>query len=399
MTRPILWTALLGLLAIAWPTLAEAPPNLERTLEAQQELVSGSPHNPVAWNDLGNLLVLSDREAEAEEAYRRAISLGPDTLSARFNLALLLQQTGRVKEAESELDQLLGRDSHHAWAHYQLGMILASREDRKMALEHYARALAYDPSLSFASNNPHIIDNPLFSEALIMSQRYLEKTSARVPRQYGEANRIVDLMLEGEDDEESGGEAESGDEMERGGEEGSEEVEEAPLAGGGPRNASRGSATAPPAPSQAQPSQALPSQAQPRTTPTGSSRTTAPPSQVRAGTRVVQPSAPRDSRARDTTRSRAEDGRTITSETTAPRRVGPQTVPPQTAQPQTRSAPQAQSTDRSGRSTAQRTSPRDRSSQQASPTPPRSSRYIPPSRRSSAQLELKLLPGESGNDG
>ena len=263
-----------------------------------------------------------------------------------------------------------------------------------MALEHYAQALAYDPSLSFASNNPHIIDNPLFSEALIMSQRYLGKTSARVPRQYGDANRIVDLMLEGEDEEEGGGDEEESEDEE----EGSEEVDEAPLAGGSPRDANPGSRAA--------------SQPLPRTS-TGSSpsRTSVPPpSQVRAGTRVVQPSAPRDPRASDTAPGTTSDGRTVTA---VPRRVAPQAASPQTrstrvpttqVQPSEdgraatgRAASGRGETDSSGRPTTQRTSPSDRSSQAA--PPPRSSRYIPPSRRSSAQLELRLLPAEADSRG
>lgn len=185
-------------------SLAGAPPNLERTLEAQRQLVADEPYSSEARNDLGNLLLLAGRDGEAEEAYRRAVELDGDNRAARFNLGLLLQQDGRLEEAQTELTQLIEIAPYHAWAHYQLGVMFEARGDRSRAIEHYARAFAYDPSLSFASNNPHIIDNRLSTEALLRSQRYQIPQAAQVPRQYGDADRIADLMLDLEEAEAEG---------------------------------------------------------------------------------------------------------------------------------------------------------------------------------------------------
>ncbi len=188
---------------LALATSASPPlPNLSRALAEQFELVAEEPDVAAVHNDLGNLLVLAGRNEEAEEAYRDALALDPDDVSAHFNLGVLLQQTGRWRDAQEQYGRLLEIEPFHAWGHYQLGVVLDHREQRSDALEHYARALAYDPELTFDSNNPHIIENRLFAEALLMSQRYSEPPGSRVPRQYGEADRIIELMLEEEEGEE-----------------------------------------------------------------------------------------------------------------------------------------------------------------------------------------------------
>ncbi len=200
------------------------PPNLAKTLAAQQQLVADRPYDAEVHNDHGNLLVLVGRHDEAGEAYRRAIELAPGDTLARYNLGILLQQTGRSREALATFQDLLEIDARYARAHYQLGMLFHGRKQRSKALEHYARAFAYDPELTFATNNPHIIDNPLATEALLVSQRYGDAPSSNTPRLYGEPDRIVDLMLaEAQDVMVTEPEAEGGDE---GGEEEDGEDEE-----------------------------------------------------------------------------------------------------------------------------------------------------------------------------
>ena len=75
-------------------------------------------------------------------------------------------------------------------------MLYDERGERTNAIDQYARAFACDPGLSFASNNPHIIDNRLSTEALLISKRYRTSSAVRVPRQYGDPQRIAELMLQ-----------------------------------------------------------------------------------------------------------------------------------------------------------------------------------------------------------
>lgn len=194
-------------LVVGLTTAADPTPNLERALVAQQEVVAASPFDPQAYNDLGNLYALAGRDDDAEAAYRRALELDPRSTAIHFNLAVLLQQQRRLREAQQALLQVLEIDPRHAWTHYQLGMLAAERGQRSKAIEHYARAFAYDPQLTFPRNNPHIIDNRLSTEALLVSQRYREAPSAKVPRQYADPARITELLLYVEDEPEVGDEA------------------------------------------------------------------------------------------------------------------------------------------------------------------------------------------------
>ena len=63
----------------------------------------GAAPGRAVFNDLGNLLLLGPQTAEAETAYRKAIELDPDKASALFNLGLLLQQRGELREAASSI--------------------------------------------------------------------------------------------------------------------------------------------------------------------------------------------------------------------------------------------------------------------------------------------------------
>lgn len=225
MLKPL--TLIAALVFVVWTTFGATPPNFERALKAQLELAANNPQDPEIHNDLGNLLVEAGFYTQAENAYVRALGLEPEDEAYRFNYALLLQQTGRASEAEQQFDEILLRRPDHAWALYQKGVIVHNRDDRKQALELYAQAFASDSSLTFAANNPHIIENKLATEALLMSNRYRQAPGAKVPRVYGEADRITRLMVEDEEMEEGASEA-----AEDAGEDSEERAEAADSEGG-----------------------------------------------------------------------------------------------------------------------------------------------------------------------
>lgn len=196
MHKTIAWgLGLVSLLAAgALLAMTTPPPNLERALEAQKRLVQERPQDADVLNDLGNLLLLDQRPAEAEEAYRQAVELAPEKTAARFNLGLLLQQTGRGHEALKQFRAVLDRDPDHAWAHYQAGAIYERAGEKNSAVRHYSRAFALDPQLSSVEVNPQIIENELVVESMLRGYREMNRKPL-APKSYDDRMRIATLMV------------------------------------------------------------------------------------------------------------------------------------------------------------------------------------------------------------
>lgn len=186
--------------AVAIATLAAAPPNLAKALEAQRRFVAERPQDAAALNDLGNLLMLVPQPAEAEAAYRKAIELDPNKASALFNLGLLLQQRGELRDAYDLYQRAVKADPNHAWAHYQIGTIQEIRGQNSKAVESYAKAFALDPQLAFPEVNPHIVDNKLVTQAMLRAYKS-DYAPPQAPKMYDDASRIASLLVPAQHEE------------------------------------------------------------------------------------------------------------------------------------------------------------------------------------------------------
>lgn len=198
-TVPILLT-LLFLGGVAALATTVTPENLPRALEAQRGLVADNPGDGAAHNDLGNLLVLAGRYAEAEDAYRRAVEVDPEAASFHYNLALLLQQRGSLKDATRHLRRVVELEPGHAWAHFQLGVVLELRGRSRDAIAEYGVALQLEPGLAFPDVNPSVIESDLLTEAMLRGYRR-GLVQPQAPRQYEDPGRITSLLLQSAGDE------------------------------------------------------------------------------------------------------------------------------------------------------------------------------------------------------
>lgn len=169
------------------------PPNLAEAILSQQRVVEVSPTSG-AINDLANLLVLAGRYDEAEQQYRRALSLDAADTRTRFNLGLLLQSRSDSDEARQLYQAVLEREPRHAWAHYQLGTLFEQQRDERRAVASYARAFALDPELYFADVNPQVVSNRLLTEAILEAAR-LRRPPKLAPMQYARPREITELLL------------------------------------------------------------------------------------------------------------------------------------------------------------------------------------------------------------
>jgi tetratricopeptide (TPR) repeat protein len=81
-----------------------------RALAAYRHAADEDPHNAAAWINLGRLLHLEGKTAEAEGVYRRALDqVGPDPLLL-FNQGVLLEDLGKTAAALAAYQTALAED-------------------------------------------------------------------------------------------------------------------------------------------------------------------------------------------------------------------------------------------------------------------------------------------------
>ena len=189
-------TCRLAAVLVAAPLLLGTAPSasLEKAVAAQRDLIAERPGSAGALNDLANLLVETGELEEAEEVYRQAMGLEPGRPEPPFNLALLLAATDHPREAQKLLKEMLKEHPGHAWGHYQLGTLQQAGGNRSRALRSYREAFRLDPSLSDPRRNPHVLDNPLATAAMLEAFALIAPT-ATTQRIYVEPSRITGLLL------------------------------------------------------------------------------------------------------------------------------------------------------------------------------------------------------------
>ena len=106
----------------------------------------------------GGAYLIMERIAEAEESYRHAAGLLPQSAAALNNHCNTLHRLGRVAEAEAVCRLALAADAQHGWAWYNLGVTLAAAggevsggvDRRAEAAWSYRGCLALQPRWSAA---------------------------------------------------------------------------------------------------------------------------------------------------------------------------------------------------------------------------------------------------------
>jgi tetratricopeptide (TPR) repeat protein len=103
---------------------------------AYRQAAEENPHNAAAWINLGRLLHLLGRTAEAEEVYRHALGhVGLDPLLL-FNQAVLLEDVGQMAAALDAYQAALAGDPDLADCHYNLARLYESLGKPQHAIRH-----------------------------------------------------------------------------------------------------------------------------------------------------------------------------------------------------------------------------------------------------------------------
>ena len=184
---------LAAIASIAAPVVAgETAPYLEAALSVQQARAEQAPRDPAILTDLGNLQVMANHPEAAEESYRAALELNPDFVPARYNFALLLEETGRLKAAKRHYRKLVKDDPSFARGWYGIGRIHSARKHNPKAIVAYSKAFRLDPELLEVESHPELVLNEQRTWA--MAHAYLQPTSGLTTRHFAQPEVAVKLL-------------------------------------------------------------------------------------------------------------------------------------------------------------------------------------------------------------
>ena len=113
---------------------------------AYRDILKTDPASVLAWTNLGNVEMRLERRAAAEEAFRKALELKPDSADTLNNLAWLLYEEQRIDEAEPLARKAVATTAPDTWMRLDtLARILAAKGNCEEAQKTYDYAVAAAP--------------------------------------------------------------------------------------------------------------------------------------------------------------------------------------------------------------------------------------------------------------
>lgn len=83
----------------------------ERAAELYRQAVTTYRELPAAWNNLGEILMEQEKYLQAAEAFSTAAELSPSDPRPVYNLGLLWDRRGYLREAREQYARAIGRDA------------------------------------------------------------------------------------------------------------------------------------------------------------------------------------------------------------------------------------------------------------------------------------------------
>ncbi|MFA5181200.1 MAG: tetratricopeptide repeat protein [Syntrophales bacterium] len=122
----------------------------EPVLSYLQDYVAQHPDYPDLYHSLGLLNIRLRQQADAEKAFRTAVLLNPDYLSARMNLFRILKEAGKDADALLEANEIMGRTAPAPDFYADVSEICLNLGQVAAALDFAEKALKINPHYATA---------------------------------------------------------------------------------------------------------------------------------------------------------------------------------------------------------------------------------------------------------
>jgi Flp pilus assembly protein TadD len=157
-------------------------------------VIDAHPDRADAWTMLGVVLREAGELKAAADSYLQGVSLAPEDLAARVELALVLLALDQANDAAILLQYVLNRDPDLAEAHCNRGMALRRLSRMPEAFEHFRRAFEIRPSEAAFRNNYALALRE--QDRLDDAEAVLRGTLERVPDDASSRNNLASVLRE-----------------------------------------------------------------------------------------------------------------------------------------------------------------------------------------------------------
>ena len=118
-----------------------------------QDVVEKSPGKARGYNDLGNAFNRAGQLDKADEAYRKAISLDPNSYDAHNDLGIAYAKNNQIGKALEEFNKAMAIRPTYARPHSNVGIIYARMNRMDKAIEEFSKSIELDPANSDTYKN------------------------------------------------------------------------------------------------------------------------------------------------------------------------------------------------------------------------------------------------------
>tara|TARA_Y100000022_G_scaffold195572_1_gene201404 strand:- start:1210 stop:2793 length:1584 start_codon:yes stop_codon:yes gene_type:complete len=126
---------------------------LDEAIDAYKKVISLKPDSASAYIDMGNALYHQGKLDETISAFKKAIFLNPKNANAYYNIGVVFNAKGKLNEAIDSYKKSVLLNPNYAEAYSNMGVALHEKGMLDEALEIFKKSISLNPDNAIAYNN------------------------------------------------------------------------------------------------------------------------------------------------------------------------------------------------------------------------------------------------------